>query len=128
MCDDEPVPNEPKLYLPGLALTRAMKSFRLPAGNSGLTTSTRYDRQICETGSKSFSGSYGTLAKMAEFWMWVVMPTSTVWPSGADRATISLPIMPLAPALFSTTTFWPQLSCRRAASNRPTRSVAPPGG
>jgi hypothetical protein len=78
MCDDEPVPNEPKLSLPGLAFAWAMNSFRLLAGNSGLTTSTRYDRQICETGSKSFSGSYGTLAKMAEFWMWVVMVTSAV--------------------------------------------------
>jgi hypothetical protein len=42
-------------------------------------------------------------------------------------AVASAPIVPPAPALFSTTTLWPSLSERRCATMRATMSVEPPG-
>src|SRR5262245_2685203 len=51
-----------------------------------------------------------------------------VWPSGSDFATMSAPITPLAPALFSMMTGWPSESFILSAMSRPTRSVGPPGG
>ena len=51
-----------------------------------------------------------------------------VVPSGADFATASTPIMPPAPARFSTTTGWPSLSLMRGAMAREMRSALPPGG
>jgi hypothetical protein len=57
------------------------------------------------TGAKSRTGSYGIFAKR----LWFTakgpsVPTVIVWPSGAERATSSLPIMPLPPPRFSTIT------------------------
>jgi len=41
-------------------------------------------------------------------------------------ATIAVPMLPVAPGLFSTTTCWPRISETRGASRRPTTSVGPP--
>jgi hypothetical protein len=43
------------------------------------------------------------------------------------RDTRSLPMLPLAPAMFSTTTGWPSSAGRRAESWRATRSMPVPG-
>src|SRR5260221_14688977 len=45
-----------------------------------------------------------------------------VWPSGGDFTTISVPIVPEAPGLFSTKNGWSQRSCSLGASNRATMS------
>src|SRR2546428_8769744 len=50
-----------------------------------------------------------------------------VWPSGADFATYSAPMIWFAPGLFSTMTGWPRSSERRAPIWRERASVAPPG-
>jgi hypothetical protein len=42
------------------------------------------------------------------FWVNGEVVSSSVWPSAADRATTCVPMLPLAPALFSTMTGWPQ--------------------
>src|SRR3982074_3029544 len=50
-----------------------------------------------------------------------------VYPSGSRWATISAAMWPPAPGLFSTTTDWPQTSCRRLPTRRAVVSVEPPG-
>src|SRR2546428_4193357 len=50
-----------------------------------------------------------------------------VWPSGADFATYSAPLIWFAPGLCSTMTGWPRSSERRAPIWRERASVAPPG-
>src|SRR5476651_839227 len=52
----------------------------------------------------------------------------SVYPSGAALATMSLPIVPPAPALLSTTTGWPSASDSACMAMRPVESVPPPGG
>ena len=50
-----------------------------------------------------------------------------VWPSGLARATCWLPILPEAPATFSTTTGWPSLGDSRSATKRAMMSGPVPG-
>ena len=50
-----------------------------------------------------------------------------MWPSGAERATCSVPSMPPAPGLFSTRKVPPVALPNLSASRRATVSVAPPG-
>ena len=52
----------------------------------------------------------------------------SVYPSGADWATKDSAIMPLAPARFSITTGWRQVSLMCCPISRATTSDAPPGG
>src|SRR6218665_397386 len=56
------------------------------------------------------------------------VPNSSVWPWAAARATYSAPMLPPAPARFSTTMVWPSRSFIEAASVRAIASVGPPGG
>ena len=51
----------------------------------------------------------------------------SVWPSGLARATCWLPILPLAPTTFSTTTGWPSLAPSRSATKRAMMSGPVPG-
>src|SRR5690606_32387397 len=48
------------------------------------------------------------------------------YPSGADLATIDIPMLPPAPALFSTTTGCPHCSDKLCAIKRARVSVTPP--
>src|ERR1700739_3921390 len=50
-----------------------------------------------------------------------------VYPSGSDLATASVPVLPLAPGLFSTTKGWPSFVCIRSARMRPMLSGVDPG-
>jgi len=50
----------------------------------------------------------------------------TVYPSGSDCATYSLPMLVPAPPLFSMTTCWPHIFESFSASMRATISVGPP--
>ena len=50
-----------------------------------------------------------------------------VYPSALDLATASAPMLPPLPALFSTTTVWPQSSPSFWPRMRATISVVPPG-
>src|SRR6266850_6272729 len=51
-----------------------------------------------------------------------------VWPSAFARATYAVPMPPLAPGLFSTTTGTPRDSCIFAPTSRLRMSPIPPGG
>jgi len=57
----------------------------------------------------------------------VLLPMSNVYPSGAERATASMPISVLAPARFSTTTCCPRVSDSFGDTIRAVVSVPPPG-
>src|SRR5436853_1041612 len=52
----------------------------------------------------------------------------SVWPSGADLATKSAPIWPLAPGRFSTTIAWAQIPASLGSMMRASVSAPPPGG
>src|SRR5437667_11419685 len=52
----------------------------------------------------------------------------SVWPSGADLATKSAPIWPLAPGRFSTTIACAQIAARLGSMMRASVSAPPPGG
>ncbi|MNL33178.1 hypothetical protein D3C87_1550730 [compost metagenome] len=54
--------------------------------------------------------------------------TTSVYPSGLLRATSCVPMMPLAPGLFSTTTGWPRSMAICLPRLRATTSVMLPGG
>ena len=53
--------------------------------------------------------------------------TTSVWPSGALRATCSVATLPAAPVRFSTTTGWPSPAVMPCATTRAVVSVLPPG-
>jgi hypothetical protein len=53
---------------------------------------------------------------------------SSVAPSGAELATKSAPIWPLAPGRFSTMTGWPQIATSFGSMMRASVSAPPPGG
>lgn len=55
-------------------------------------------------------------------------PSISVYPSGADVATTTAAIVPVAPGRFATMVGTPKCSDRPCASTRATRSVPPPGG
>ena len=52
--------------------------------------------------------------------------TSSVWPSGAARATAAAPMFMLPPAMFSTTVGLPHLRASASATNRASVSVVDP--
>ncbi len=56
-----------------------------------------------------------------------VVPATSVYPSGADLATASLPSAPPAPARFSTTKGWPICLAIDSPSKRAVTSRLPPG-
>ena len=58
----------------------------------------------------------------------VSMPISTVWPSGALRATCAVPMLPAAPGLVSTTTGCLKRCCSTSATERAIMSDGPPAG
>src|SRR5437867_13300869 len=60
---------------------------------------------------------------------WVsALASSSVYPSAAARAACAAPMVPAAPALFSTTTGVDMRSDSRCAITRPAESVTPPAG
>ena len=82
-----------------------------------------------ETGARSFAGSKPRFGKRCGFTVSApLVPISRVCPSGALRTTFSVPMLPLEPVRFSTTTGWPRLSVSRSARMRAATSVAPPAG
>ena len=56
-----PVPGEAMLYFVGSALMRSTSSFTVRAGTSGLAISAWVAAAALVIGTKSLSGSYGTL-------------------------------------------------------------------
>ena len=76
---------------------------------------------------KSRTGSKGSRGISAGFMTCAVAPSSSVWPSGAARATTSVPMALPAPGRFSITTGWRQASNNAAPRVRARMSEGPPG-
>ncbi|MNI58920.1 hypothetical protein D3C73_1140550 [compost metagenome] len=96
------------------------------AGDDGGTTSTLGTVAICTMGTRSVSGSKGSLASEALTAMGPTELTISVCPSGAARTTNSVPILPPAPGLFSTTKGWPNCLAKVLETLRVRVSVVPP--
>jgi hypothetical protein len=58
--------------------------------------------------------------------MVLIGPIRMVCPSASARATRAAPVVPAAPATFSTTTCWPSVADIRSATSLATISVGPP--
>ena len=100
-----PLPELEKLLWPGLALANAISSLTLFTGSSGCISSNTGLMPNTPTGAKALSGSNCILIPAAAFVANELEVNISVWPLGADFATKSAPMAPLAPARFSTMTF-----------------------
>lgn len=129
ICETLPTPQLECVRLPGLALAAAMKPGRLVSSfRLGPTARARGTLVMLLIGAKSLTASYCRLRIAAGFTAWVsVTPSSRVSPSGAARATTVAPMLPLAPARFSTTTLRPSSVVISCARPRARMSVMPPG-
>ncbi|MNV18226.1 hypothetical protein D3C71_1090470 [compost metagenome] len=96
------------------------------AGEDGGTTSTLGTVAICTMGTRSVSGSKGSLVSDELTAMGPTELTIRVCPSGAARTTNSVPILPPAPGLFSTTKDWPNCLASTLETLRVRVSVVPP--
>lgn len=96
-------------------------------GTEGWTASTMEPVASLMTGTKLFTGSYGTFLNRLPLVTKVLAIINRVWPSGAARAATWVPILPLAPGLLSTTTGWPQCRVSSAPSARARISMPVPG-
>jgi hypothetical protein len=123
------LPSDAYLALPPCAFTQPTNSFTFFAGTSALTASTLGCDVVITTGTRSLAGSYGVRVYMnGANAMGPLKPMPIVWPSGWALATVSMPSMPPAPALFSTTTGWPQRSFSLSPSRRTMMSSELPAG
>jgi hypothetical protein len=112
---------------PGRAFASAISSFTFFTGREGCTTST-----VCVSASwltivKSLIESNGSFAKSVGFTACGVVAISTVYPSGAARATTSVPMFVDAPARLSTMMLCPMMAWSLGARSRARMSVPPPG-
>ena len=78
-------------------------------------------------GTKSSTGSNASFGYSVALIAFVCDASNSVYPSGAARATISLPIIAPAPGRLSITTCWPQRFDNSCAMIRIGPSTAPPG-
>ena len=76
---------------------------------------------------KSLNTSYARFLYRCALTRWVLPVMASVWPSGADFAVKSQPIVPPAPGRFSTKNCRPSCSESRGASMRAGVSAKPPG-
>ena len=71
------------------------------------------------SGRKFFNGSNGGLGCSNELITWLLLdPNSSVYPSAGALATKLVPMMPVAPGLFSTMKGCPNASCSLSATMR----------
>ena len=88
-----------------------------------------FSRAGITIGTKLFSGLNGT-----DLYTWALsvsvleLVIRSVWPSAGARATKSAAMLPLAPALFSTSTGWPSARASSGAMVRAIASIDPPAG
>src|SRR5581483_2922438 len=104
----------------------AMNSFTVFAGTDGWTARMMGARAIIATDTNAPAGSKGSFARTATVPGYEEVVLSSVYPSGAAFATISAPIMPLAPGRLSTMTLRPHASPSDFATARVNRSDEPP--
>src|SRR5690348_3438227 len=106
----------------------AMRSLSDLTGRLGLTSRTSGVRNTRDTGCRSFTVSIGIDLNSVGLDASELGEASSVAPVGADLATNSVAITPLAPGLFSTTTGLPIRACIFAPMARMITSVLAPAG
>ena len=122
-----PTPAEPMVSPPGRVLGRGdeLRHRVRPARRDAPTSTIGWKAQLMMA-VKSRTGSKGSRGISGGFITCAVAAISSVWPSGAARATTSVPMALPAPGRFSTTTGWRQVSNSAAASERARMSDGPP--
>src|ERR1039457_1686457 len=95
------VPGVAYLILSGCDFANAMNSGNVFAGTELLTTNKNGSLTRILIGAKSRSVSYGSFTFVTGEIVCEEATTSNVYPSGADFATASVPMIPLAPVRFS---------------------------
>src|SRR6185436_759887 len=118
-CEAAPVPEEPKVSLPGLARAKVMSSFMDEKELFAAAVTTYGDADTSVTGA-----NWWTFFSVSE----AVELIRRVLPSAGDLATKSAPMWPLAPGLFSTITCSFHSSVSFGAIRRARASAPPPGG
>lgn len=124
-CDEVPMPKDGSFNLPGLPLAWATNSPTAFTGSEGCTPSTLGTSAIWATGTGSVNGLSESLGYSVE--LTAIGPTElriSVQPSAGVRTTSSVPVLPPAPRLFSTTkgwhcrsdSCWPRQRARRCGS------------
>jgi hypothetical protein len=91
------------------------------------TTSTKGKLSSIATGERSVISRKGRRGCSVSLIAWLVVPTTSPYPSGVDFAIASTPIVPARPGRFSATTDCPRARDSRSATSRATVSVEPPG-
>jgi hypothetical protein len=99
-----PMPDVANRTRSGCLFTHSANSGQLRTGRSLLMAIMSGMSATVEIGWKSFSGSNGCFSPSAALVASVVVPSRSVWPSGLDLATTSMPMMVLPPPRFSTMT------------------------
>src|SRR5215470_637114 len=105
-----------------------MNSCAVLAGKSGRTRSTLAIDVMIITGSNCAGSKFIFLYSSGLTVSGAGCAASKVYPSGSDVKTVSAPILPAAPARFSTMTGCPSFWCRPSATIRVTVSTPPPAG
>ena len=113
---------------PGRLRAAAISAGKSRAASAGVPSSSTGEAITLATGTMSRVGSNGDLPRCGFSTSGLIAAKPSAWPSGAALATASMPMLPLAPALLSTTTLWPSAGTSRSASRRATLSATPPGG
>ena len=128
-CDSEPLPIDAKLYFPGFFFSSATSSSTELTPRSVLTASTLGWVTSWVMGAMSLRGSYGRFANSRVLMAsGPPMLTPRVEPSGVAFATTSVPILPLAPGLFSmTNALAGYFCCSPSETRRATISGVDPG-
>ena len=128
MWPSEAGPDVAQRTAPGLALAASISALKSLAASAEVPSSSTGEAMTLTTGTMSLTGSNGDLPRCGLSTSGLMAAKPRLWPSGAALATASMPMLPLAPALLSTTTLWPSTGARRSASRRATLSATPPGG
>src|SRR3954471_6018173 len=106
-CDTPPLPDDGKLSLPGRDLAICTSSATVLAPTCGFTTRTFGAVAASTTGTKSATGSNGSLRYMLGLIEWLIDTKPSVYPSGTECARISVPTIDAAPGRLSTMTDCP---------------------
>src|SRR5215470_10879358 len=106
-CEAEPSPAEAKFNAPGFALAAATRSVTDFQPFEGAATNTLGCTPNSATGTKSCSGSQGSVLYSATAEPCEDVNSRMVYPSGSALATEADPIVPPAPVRFSMTKDWP---------------------
>src|SRR5262245_4013461 len=122
-----PMPGEPKLILPGLALAWAASSATVLAGTEGLTTITKGRLMRPATSVMSRRNTKLSLSYRVALIVFDELTMRSVYPSAGARTTASVPMLLPLPGRFSTTNCWPSRSESHGAMSRARMSGAPAG-